>query len=140
MTWVQVRLKKLWIMNAYPLVVAGLLPAAGMLSDKVGHKRMFLLGLPLFALASLCAAFSPTAFSLILSRGFLAVGAAISMPATLAIVRQVFLDPKERALAIGIWSAVASGGAAIGHWLAAYYSTISGGDRYSSSMFRSFYW
>ncbi|EUD10646.1 MFS transporter [Providencia alcalifaciens] len=106
--------EKLWIMNAYPLVVAGLLPAAGMLSDKVGHKFMFLLGLPLFALASLCAAFSPTAFSLILSRGFLAVGAAISMPATLAIVRQVFLDPKERALAIGIWSAVASGGAAIG--------------------------
>ena len=106
--------EKLWIMNAYPLVVAGLLPAAGMLSDKIGHKRMFLLGLPLFALASLCAAFSPTAMSLILSRGFLAVGAAISMPATLAIVRHVFLDPKERALAIGIWSAVASGGAAIG--------------------------
>ncbi|MEX9950204.1 MFS transporter [Providencia alcalifaciens] len=106
--------EKLWIMNAYPLVVAGLLPAAGMLSDKVGHKRMFVLGLPLFALASLCAAFSPSALSLILSRGFLAVGAAISMPATLAIVRQVFLDPKERALAIGIWAAVASGGAAIG--------------------------
>ncbi|MEX0424865.1 MFS transporter [Providencia rettgeri] len=106
--------EKLWIMNAYPLVVAGLLPAAGMLSDKVGHKQMFLLGLPLFGLASLCAAFSPTATSLILSRGFLAVGAAVSMPATLAIVRHVFLDPKERALAIGIWSAVASGGAAIG--------------------------
>lgn len=106
--------EKLWIMNAYPLVVAGLLPAAGMLSDKIGHKRMFLMGLPLFALASLCAAFSPTAMSLILSRGFLAVGAAVSMPATLAIVRHVFLDPKERALAIGIWSAVASGGAAIG--------------------------
>ncbi|QXX82018.1 MULTISPECIES: MFS transporter [Providencia] len=106
--------EKLWIMNAYPLVVAGLLPAAGMLSDKVGHKRMFLLGLPLFGIASLCAAFSPTATSLILSRGFLAVGAAVSMPATLAIVRHVFLDPKERALAIGIWSAVASGGAAIG--------------------------
>ncbi|WP_369309326.1 MFS transporter [Providencia rettgeri] len=106
--------EKLWIMNAYPLVVAGLLPAAGMLSDKFGHKRMFLLGLPLFGLASLCAAFSPSAMSLILSRGFLAVGAAVSMPATLAIVRHVFLDPKERALAIGIWSAVASGGAAIG--------------------------
>ncbi|MCW2256984.1 DHA2 family multidrug resistance protein-like MFS transporter [Providencia alcalifaciens] len=106
--------EKLWIMNAYPLVVAGLLPAAGMLSDRVGHKEMFIAGLPLFALASLCAAFSPTATSLILSRGFLAVGAAMSMPATLAIVRHVFLDPKERALAIGIWSAVASGGAALG--------------------------
>ncbi len=106
--------EKLWIMNAYPLIVAGLLPAAGMLSDRIGHKVMFLLGLPLFAVASLCAAFSPTAMSLILSRGFLAVGAALSMPATLSIVRHVFLDPKERALAIGIWSAVASGGAAIG--------------------------
>ncbi|MEQ4626870.1 MULTISPECIES: MFS transporter [Providencia] len=106
--------EKLWIMNAYPLIVAGLLPAAGMLSDRIGHKTMFLMGLPLFALASLCAAFSPTATSLILSRGFLAVGAAMSMPATLSIVRHVFLEPKERALAIGIWSAVASGGAAIG--------------------------
>ncbi|MEX6003981.1 MFS transporter [Providencia vermicola] len=106
--------EKLWIMNAYPLIVAGLLPAAGMLSDRIGHKVMFLLGLPLFAIASLCAAFSPTALSLILSRGFLAVGAVMSMPATLSIVRHVFLDPKERALAIGIWSAVASGGAAIG--------------------------
>lgn len=106
--------EKLWIMNAYPLIVAGLLPAAGMLSDRIGHKVMFLMGLPLFALASLCAAFSPTAASLILSRGFLAVGAAMSMPATLSIVRHVFLEPKERALAIGIWSAVASGGAAIG--------------------------
>ncbi|HHR6132361.1 TPA: MFS transporter [Providencia alcalifaciens] len=106
--------QKLWIINAYPLVMAGLLPAAGMLSDKLGHKLMFLIGLPLFALASICAAFSPTSFSLILSRGFLAIGAAISMPTTLAIVRQIFLAPKERALAIGIWSAVASGGAAIG--------------------------
>ncbi|HGN0870407.1 DHA2 family multidrug resistance protein-like MFS transporter [Providencia alcalifaciens] len=106
--------EKLWIMNAYPLFVAGLLPLTGALSDKVGHKKMFLLGLPLFGIASLCAAFSPTAMSLTFSRAFLAIGAAMSMPATLAIVRQLFLSPKERALAIGIWSAVASSGAAIG--------------------------
>ncbi|MER1959916.1 MFS transporter [Proteus vulgaris] len=106
--------EKLWIMNAYPLIVAGLLPAAGMLTDRIGHKTLFICGLPLFAFASLCAAFSPTATTLIASRGFLAVGAAMSMPATLSIVRQVFSDSQERAIAIGIWSAVASGGAALG--------------------------
>lgn len=106
--------EKLWIMNAYPLIVAGLLPAAGMLTDRMGHKTLFISGLPLFALASLCAAFSPSATALIASRGFLAVGAAMSMPATLSIVRQVFSNPQERAIAIGIWSAVASGGAALG--------------------------
>ncbi len=96
--------EKLWIMNAYPLIVAGLLPAAGMLTDRIGHKTLFISGLPLFAIASLCAAYSPSATSLIISRGFLAVGAAMSMPATLSIVRQVFTHPQERAVAIGIWS------------------------------------
>ncbi|CAI0809562.1 Methyl viologen resistance protein SmvA [Serratia liquefaciens] len=106
--------QKLWIVNAYPLVVAGLLPGAGMLSDRIGHKRLFISGLPVFAVASLCAAFSPSAEWLIAARVFLAVGAAMMMPATLSIVRHVFTDERERALAIGIWAAVASGGAAIG--------------------------
>uniref|UniRef100_UPI0010499CDD MFS transporter n=3 Tax=Gammaproteobacteria TaxID=1236 RepID=UPI0010499CDD len=56
--------EKLWIVNAYPLVVAGLLPGAGLLSDRLGHKRLFLAGLPLFGLASLCAAFAPSAAAL----------------------------------------------------------------------------
>ncbi|WGL95389.1 MFS transporter [Arsenophonus nasoniae] len=106
--------EKLWIINAYPLVVAGLLPAAGMLSDRIGHKKMLITGLPLFALASLCAAFSPNPESLIAARVFLAVGAAMMMPATLSIVRHIFTEPHERSLAIGIWSAVAAGGAAVG--------------------------
>ncbi|WP_414161348.1 MFS transporter [Serratia sp. BNK-12] len=106
--------QKLWIVNAYPLVVAGLLPGAGMLSDRIGHKRLFIAGLPVFAVASLCAAFSPSAEWLIAARVFLAVGAAMMMPATLSIVRHIFTDERERALAIGIWAAVASGGAAIG--------------------------
>lgn len=106
--------QKLWIVNAYPLVVAGLLPGAGMLSDRIGHKRLFITGLPVFAVASLCAAFSPSAEWLIAARVFLAVGAAMMMPATLSIVRHVFTDERERALAIGIWAAVASGGAALG--------------------------
>jgi len=106
--------QKLWIVNAYPLVVAGLLPGAGMLSDRFGHKSMFMAGLPVFGAASLCAAYSPTAEFLIASRVFLALGATMMMPATLAIVRHVFTDERERALAIGIWSAVASGAAALG--------------------------
>ncbi|MFU2318776.1 MFS transporter [Rahnella sp. PCH160] len=106
--------EKLWIVNAYPLVVAGLLPGAGMLSDRLGHKNLFMSGLPVFALASLCAAFAPSAEWLIASRVFLAIGAAMMMPATLAIVRHVFTNERERALAIGIWSAVASGAAALG--------------------------
>jgi DHA2 family multidrug resistance protein-like MFS transporter len=105
---------KLWIVNAYPLVVAGLLPGAGALGDRIGHKKLFSAGLVVFGLASLAAAFSPSSGVLIASRALLAVGAAMMMPATLSIVRQTFADERERAFAIGIWAAIASGGAAIG--------------------------
>lgn len=106
--------EKLWIINIYPLIVAGLLPGLGTLGDKVGHKRMFMSGLAVFGLASLCAAYSPNPEFLIASRAFLACGAAMMMPATLSIIRLTFTDDKERSFAIGIWAAIASGGAAIG--------------------------
>lgn len=106
--------EKLWIVNAYPLVVAGLLPGLGTLGDRVGHKRMFLLGLVVFGIASALAAFAPTPQVLIAARVVLAVGAAMMMPATLSLIRLTFTDDAERAFAIGIWAAVASGGAALG--------------------------
>ncbi|MDB6178393.1 MFS transporter [Paracoccus sp. Z330] len=106
--------QKLWIVNAYPLVVAGLLPGLGGLGDRIGHKRMFLSGLAVFGVASLAAAFAPAPAALIAARVFLAVGAAMMMPATLSLIRLTFTDENERALAIGIWAAVASGGAALG--------------------------
>lgn len=106
--------QKLWIVNMYPLVVAGLLPGAGAIGDRYGHRKIFVAGLILFGLASLWAAYSPTAVSLIAARALLAVGAAMMMPATLAIIRHTFPDEKERSLAIGVWAAVASGGAALG--------------------------
>ncbi|TSH90396.1 MFS transporter [Verticiella sediminum] len=106
--------QRLWIVSAYPLVVASLLPAAGALGDKYGHKPMFLAGLAVFGLASLAAAYAPAPVPLIGARATLAVGAALMMPATLAIIRHEFADPDERSLAIGIWAAVASGGAAFG--------------------------
>jgi DHA2 family multidrug resistance protein-like MFS transporter len=106
--------EKLWIVNAYPLVVAGLLPGLGTLGDRLGHKRMFMAGLVVFGAASLGAAFAPSSAALIAARVLLAVGAAMMMPATLSLIRLTFTDEKERAFAIGIWAAVASGGAALG--------------------------
>ncbi|MGO4830892.1 MFS transporter, partial [Rhizobiaceae sp. 2RAB30] len=106
--------EKLWIVNAYPLVVAGLLPGLGTLGDRLGHKRLFMAGLVVFGLASLSAAYSPTPAVLIGARVLLAVGAALMMPATLSIIRLTFTDDSERYFAIGIWAAVASGGAALG--------------------------
>ncbi len=106
--------EKLWIVNAYALVVSGLLLGTGTLGDRVGHKRLFVGGLLVFGVASLWAAFSPTPASLIAARALLAVGAAMMMPSTLSLIRLTFTDSGERALAIGIWASVASGGAAFG--------------------------
>lgn len=106
--------EKLWIVNAYPLVVAGLLPGLGTLGDRLGHKQMFMAGLVVFGAASIAAAFAASPAMLIMARVVLAVGAAMMMPATLSLIRLTFTDERERALAIGIWAAVASGGAALG--------------------------
>jgi len=106
--------QKLWIVNAYALVVSGLLLGTGTLGDRLGHRKLFISGLMVFGVASLCAAFSPSPAYLIAARALLAVGAAMMMPATLSIIRLTFLDERERAMAIGIWAAVASGGAAFG--------------------------
>ncbi|MCM2456117.1 MFS transporter [Rhizobium sp. CG4] len=106
--------EKLWIVNVYALTVAGLLPASGALGDKFGARLLFLIGLIIFGAASLFAAFSPNPEMLIAGRALLAVGAAMMMPATLSIIRQTFTEPGERAFAIGVWAAVASGGAAFG--------------------------
>ena len=106
--------QKLWIINAYPLVMAGLLLGAGTLGDRIGHRRMFLTGLALFAAASLLAAFAPSAPVLIAARAFLAVGAAAMLPATLSLIRITFDDEHERGIAIGVWGTMAVLGAALG--------------------------
>lgn len=106
--------EKLWILNTYSLVMAGLMPIMGALGDRLGHRRVFVAGMIVFGAASLLAAFAPNANVLIAARALLAVGGAAMMPSTIAIVRTTFQDPKELALAIGIWASVASGGAAVG--------------------------
>lgn len=106
--------EKLWIVNAYALVVAGLLPGFGALGDRFGPKAMLLFGLLVFGIASLIAAFAPSPLVLVAARVLLAVGAASMMPATLSIIRHVFDDEQERSIAIGIWASVSAGGAAFG--------------------------
>ncbi|WP_318204316.1 MFS transporter [Streptomyces sp. SCL15-4] len=104
----------LWIVDVYPLVCASLLILFGTLGDRVGRRRVLLLGYGLFGVASAVAAFAWSAPALVLARALLGVGGAMIMPATLSILRQVFPDRRERALAIGVWSAVAAVGAAVG--------------------------
>ncbi|WP_434095539.1 MFS transporter [Streptomyces goshikiensis] len=104
----------LWIVDAYPLVCAALLILFGTLGDRVGRRRILLLGYGLFGVASAIAALADSAQVLIAARALLGVGGAMIMPATLSILRQVFPDRRERALAIGIWTAVAAVGAASG--------------------------
>ncbi|WP_330456941.1 MFS transporter [Streptomyces sp. NBC_00820] len=104
----------LWIVDVYPLVCASLLILFGTLGDRVGRRRVLLCGYALFGVASAVAAFAQSAETLILARALLGVGGAMIMPATLSILRQVFPDRRERALAIGVWSAVAAVGAAAG--------------------------
>ena len=103
----------LWIIDIYSLVMAGMVLPMGALGDKIGFKRLLLLGSAIFGIASLCAALSPTAMTLIASRALLAVGAAMIVPATLAGIT-TFAEASQRNMALGLWAAVGSGGAAFG--------------------------
>ncbi len=104
----------LWIIDIYSLVMAGLLLPMGALGDRIGFKRLAMTGAVLFGLASLAAALAPSASALIAARAALAIGAAMILPATLAGVRRTFLDERERSMALGVWTAVGTGGAALG--------------------------
>lgn len=104
----------LWIIDIYSLVMAGMVLPMGALGDRIGYKRLTLIGSTLFGLASLAAAFSSDASQLIAARALLAVGAAMIVPATLAGIRSTFNNERERGIALGIWVAVGAGGAAFG--------------------------
>ena len=103
-----------WIVDAYSLVFAGLLLAAGGLGDRIGRKGTMQVGLVVFAATSVVAAFSTSSGQLIASRAAMGIGAALVFPATLAILTNVFTDPTERAKAIGAWSAVSGMAVAFG--------------------------
>lgn len=103
-----------WIVDIYAMVFAGLLLVGGSLADRVGRKRLFLLGFAVFGVGSLGAAFSGSVGLLIGWRGLMGAGAALTIPAGLSILDNVFRDPAERARAVGIWGGAMGVGLAIG--------------------------
>ncbi len=104
----------LWIVDIYGFMVAGLLITMGTLGDRIGRRRLLLVGAAAFGAASILAACSTSAAMLVTARALLGIAGATIAPSTLSLIRHLFDDPRERSLAIGIWVASFSVGAAIG--------------------------
>ncbi len=104
----------LWIVDIYGFLLAGCLITMGTLGDRIGRRRLLLIGAVAFGAASLFAAFSTSAPMLIIARALLGVAAATLAPSTLSLIRNMFLDSGQRTFAIGIWIASFSAGAAVG--------------------------
>jgi MFS family permease len=103
-----------WIVSSYILVFASLLLAGGRLADVWGRKRVFLIGLAIFTGASLAAGFAGSVDVLVASRAVQGLGAALMTPTTLAIISATFAEGRQRAAAVGIWSAVGALALAVG--------------------------
>ncbi len=106
--------QQLWIIDAYPLVLAGLLVTMGTLGDRFGRRRMLIIGATGFALVSALAAFAPSAGWLIAARAAMGIFGAMLMPSTLSLLRSIFTDRDQRRLAIAVWASMFSAGAALG--------------------------
>jgi EmrB/QacA subfamily drug resistance transporter len=109
-----------WVVDAYTLVFAALLLAFGHAGDRFGRRLVLQLGLVVFAATSVLAAYSTSSGQLITARALMGIGAAMVFPATLAILVNVFDNPRERAAAIGIWSAMTGVAVALGPVLGGY--------------------
>ncbi len=103
-----------WVVNAYTLVFGGFLLLGGRASDLLGRKRLFMAGIALFSLASLFNGLAQSSTMLIVGRGVQGLGAALLSPAALSIITTTFTDTQERTRALGVWSAIAAGGGAVG--------------------------
>ena len=104
----------LWIIDVYGFLVAGALLTMGTLGDRVGRRRLLLIGAVVFGAASFLAAFAPSAGALIAARALLGLAGATIAPSTLSLIRNMFQDPQQRTFAIGVWISSYSAGAAIG--------------------------
>lgn len=107
-------IEQLWIIDVYPLVLAGLLVTMGTLGDRFGRKRLLLIGATGFAIVSALSAFAPTAALLITGRALMGVFGAMLMPSTLSLLRSIFRDRDQRRFAIAVWASGFSAGAALG--------------------------
>ncbi|WP_085370276.1 MFS transporter [Leifsonia sp. NCR5] len=104
----------LWIIDAYPLVLAGLLVSMGSLGDRIGRRKLLLIGATGFAVVSVGAAFAPTTEWLIAARASLGFFGAMLMPSTLSLLRSIFTDREQRRLAIAVWASGFAAGSALG--------------------------
>jgi len=104
----------LWIVDIYGFMVAGFLITMGTLGDRIGRRRLLMYGAAAFAAVSAVAAFSVSAEMLIASRALLGIAGATLAPATLSLIFSMFLDPRQRSIAIGVWIAAFSAGSAVG--------------------------
>lgn len=104
----------LWIVDIYGFLVAGSLVTMGTLGDRIGRRKLLLIGAAVFGTASVLAAFSTSAPMLIATRALQGVAAATLAPSTLSLIRNMFLDPAQRTVAISVWVMSYSAGAAIG--------------------------
>ncbi len=103
-----------WVVDAFNLLFAGSVLAAGSLSDRFGRKGMLLAGLSVFGVASLAGGLMDSPGQLIAARSVMGVGAAMVFPATLSLISNVFTERQERALAIGLWGAITGAAIALG--------------------------
>lgn len=104
----------LWIVDVYGFLVAGSLITMGTLGDRIGRRRLLLIGATAFGIASVIAAFSNSAEMLIATRALLGLAGATLAPSTLSLIRNMFHDPEQRRIAVGVWITSYSAGAAIG--------------------------
>lgn len=121
-----------WVADVYLLVLSALLILAGSTADRLGRKKLFMIGLAWFSVGSLLCSFALNVGTLVALRMLQAVGGSMLTPVSLSIVRNVFTDPKERAQALGIWSGIFGVAAACG--------PIVGGILVSSVGWRSVFW
>ena len=104
----------LWIVDIYGFLIAGSLITMGTLGDRIGRRRLLMIGAAAFGLASILASFSPSPGLLIASRALLGIAGATLMPSTMALLRNMFPDPAQFGVAIGVWVSGFSAGTAIG--------------------------
>ncbi|HEY7176363.1 MAG TPA: MFS transporter, partial [Micromonosporaceae bacterium] len=106
--------QQLWIMDAYSFLLSGFLVTMGTLGDRIGRRKLLMYGAAAFGVVSVIAAYSTSATMLIVARGALGIAGATLAPSTLALITNMFRDPRQRSLAIGAWFCCFMGGAVIG--------------------------